>query len=246
MSPESGEIKIPRKITPCPIAEAIIELRFNSEFPSEAVFGILYGKLKNDYEKTVETLPILQLPSAIRNQDLHLRFQPYYKLHSGDFILQIGPKVISLASTREYVGWSEFSQRINTTIESISELGVIKQVLRLALRYINFFDFDIYDNIRLRLMMGEKPFITNSTALKSILKTEKFISTLQITNEANIEVNKTKKRGSVIDIDTSIERASGISLTEIASLLDEGHFEEKKLFFSLLKDEYLHSLKPEY
>lgn len=246
MSPESDEMRIPRKITPCPIVEAIIELRFESDIPSEAVFGILYERVKNDYEKKIETLPVAQLPAAFRTQDPQLRYQPYYKLRSGDFVLQIGPRTISLASTMEYVGWNDFSKRISTTISSIAESGVIKHVLRLGLRYINIFEFDIFDKINLKLMMKNRPFIANQITFKSYLKTEEFISHLQITNKADIEMNKIKKKGSVIDIDTSIERSPGILLNDVGSLMNAGHVEEKKLFFSLLNDEYLLSLNPEY
>ena len=246
MSPEFGEIKIPRKITPCPITEAIIELRFESDLPSEAVFGVIYGKLQNDYDKNVETLPVIQLPAAIRNQDPSLKFQPYYKLQSGDFILQIGPKTISLSSTREYVGWNEFSKKINGTISSVSDIGVIKHVLRLGIRYINIFEFNIFDKINLKLTMENQPFIANQIKLNSSLKTGEFISNLRIVNESKIEINKISKMVSVIDIDTSIERTSGISLPDIASLMNTGHVEEKKIFFSLLNNEYLQSLNPEY
>jgi uncharacterized protein (TIGR04255 family) len=246
MSPKFGEVKIPQKITPCPIVEAIIELRFDSDLPSEAIFGIFYGRLKNDYEKKVDTLPIVQIPESIRNQDPNLRFQPHYRLRSGDFILQIGPKSISLASTREYVGWNEFSKKIDTTISSISDIGVIKHVLRVGLRYINIFDFNIFDRINLKLKVGDDPFKASQITLRSSLKSEELNSNLQIANESKIEVGKILKKGSVIDIDTSIERISGISLKEISSLMNMAHIEEKKIFFSLLDTEYLNSLNPEY
>jgi uncharacterized protein (TIGR04255 family) len=34
---------MPIKITPCPIVEAIIEIRFTTMLPSEAIFGIIYN-----------------------------------------------------------------------------------------------------------------------------------------------------------------------------------------------------------
>jgi hypothetical protein len=237
---------IPRKITPCPIAEAVIGINFESNVPSEAVFGIIYGKLGGGYDPKVESLPILQIPHAIRKQDPLLRDQPYYKLKSGDFILQIGPRVLLFASTIKYVGWKEFSDRMEKIIDSISEIGIIKNVSRLGIRYINFFDFDIYDKINLKLLMGDKPFIAEQVTLRSKIEIEDYTSTLQIVNKSDMMISGKKVFGSVIDIDTSIVKKDGILLKDIKKLMFKGHDEEKKLFFSLLKNDYLQSLNPEY
>ena len=36
-------IRLPEKINPCPILEAIVEIRFDSKVPHEAIFGIIYA-----------------------------------------------------------------------------------------------------------------------------------------------------------------------------------------------------------
>jgi len=59
-------MKIPKKIDPCPIVEAIVEIRFDSNLPGDAIFGVIYNQFKEDYPKFTK-LPILQLPEAIRS-----------------------------------------------------------------------------------------------------------------------------------------------------------------------------------
>ena len=66
--------KLPISIDPCPIIEAIFEIRFESSFPGDAIFGIIYNCFKDEYQ-TVEQLPILQLPAAVRTQDPALQDQ---------------------------------------------------------------------------------------------------------------------------------------------------------------------------
>ncbi|MCE2887858.1 MAG: TIGR04255 family protein, partial [Pseudanabaena sp.] len=75
---------IPKKITPCPILQAVVELRFETVLPSDAVFGILYSLLSSQYN-TFEKLPILQIPEILRSQDPNLRYQPAYKLIDDNF-----------------------------------------------------------------------------------------------------------------------------------------------------------------
>ena len=107
---------IPTKITPCPIVEAIAELRFVTNLPDDAVFGVIYNKFHDEFEGP-EKLPVLQLPEAIRSQDPKLKYSPHYKFNKGDYIMQVGPKVFSLANVNDYVAWDRFSEKIKEVNE---------------------------------------------------------------------------------------------------------------------------------
>jgi uncharacterized protein (TIGR04255 family) len=69
-------MKLPKKISPCPIVEAIIEIRFDASLPGDAIFGIIYNMLKDEYTN-LEKLPILELPDAIRTTDPNLMYSPH-------------------------------------------------------------------------------------------------------------------------------------------------------------------------
>lgn len=238
-------MKIPKKINPCPIIEAIVEIRFNSDMPSDAIFGVIYSEFKNEYPK-FENLPILQLPETVRMKDLNLKFQPHYKLIHDNYILQIGPNVISVVNTNDYVGWDNFATKIKETIQRVHKLGVIKKFIRLGIRYINFFELDIYENINLKILLSNNPFNSEQLTFRSTIKSGNFLINLQILNNGNISVKKVAKVGSIIDIDTYIQSESTINFENIAELLEEGHNEEKQLFFNLLKNDFLKNLYPEY
>jgi uncharacterized protein (TIGR04255 family) len=69
---------------------------------------------------------------------------------------------------------------------------------------------------------------------------------LQVANKANVLVGEKQKVGSIIDIDTSISDFSVDIFSMSPELVDAAHSEEKQLFFSLLKEDFLESLNPEY
>lgn len=237
-------MRIPKKIYPCPIIEAIVELRFESKIPAEAVFGVVYDKFKTEYKK-VEKLPILQLPEKVRTEDPSFRFQPHYKLVDENYILQIGPNVLSLVNINKYNGWNSFSTKIKNTFIKINELDLIEKINRLGIRYINFFELNIFENINLGILLSEKPLISEQITFRSTIKTGDFLSNLQIINNGNIMLNQIQKSGSVIDIDTYIEKNGNI-ISDIEKLLEDGHNEEKTLFYKVLKEDFIKKLNPEY
>lgn len=63
----------PKKISPCPIVEASVEIRFTSEVLPDAIFGIIYQAFKDEFSSKPEKLPILQLPEQIRSMDRNLK-----------------------------------------------------------------------------------------------------------------------------------------------------------------------------
>lgn len=237
---------IPTKITPCPIVEAIAELRFVTTLPDDAVFGVIYNKFHNEFDET-EKLPVLQLPEAIRSQEPNLIYSPYYKLHKSDYIMQVGPKVFSLANVKEYLGWNTFSDKIKETFEKLSELGIVDRIERVGLRYINFFaDINIYEKSMLQIQLEDKNLFKNDNKLTIVMKTGDFASKLIMVNNAQVKLQIPDKiaKGSIIDIDVSLERK--IKFKNINELIENAHKEEKKLFFSLLNPAFLKTFNPKY
>jgi uncharacterized protein (TIGR04255 family) len=237
---------LPKRITPCPIVEAIVELRFESRIPPDAVFGIIYNALISKFAK-IEKLPILQIPEEIRTTDPQLVYQPYYKLISDNFTFQLGAKVLSLSNPGTYAGWDKFAGQLIETFKVIQKLNFIKQVERVGIRYINFFEnLNIYNNITLSVEMNGVPLDSEQLLTRAELKRGNFLGVLQIASNTNLAVlNKPPKKGSVIDIDISREIKNDF-FSGMDILLKEGHEEEKKIFFGLLKDDFLKKFNPEY
>ena len=235
------EMKLPKTISPCPIKDALLEIRFSTKMHPNAVFGLIYNALLHDFPK-VENLPILQIPDALRAVDPNFQYKPLYKISNDTIVAQIGPDVLTISSYPEYIGWEVFSKEIISIIEKVENIKIIDSVNRLGIRYINFFDTDIFNNINLKVCIQEKNIDHKNTVIRTEIGQGEFNSTLQIANNA---VNQSTT-GSIIDIDTF--KVAGLTdfFAQKDKIINEGHIKEKELFFSLLKKEFLTSLNPEY
>ena len=236
--------RIPVRIDPCPLIEVIVDLRFVSAVPSEAVFGVIYNRFRKRFGEGVEKLPVLQLPEQIRAHDPNLRYQPCYRLRDGDFVMQIGPQLISFVNLNQYVGWDAFYGRIRESIAWIGALNVVDSFLRMGLRYINFFDFDIFEHINLSVMMQDGPLVAKQLAVRSTLETGGYLTNLNIVNNSTVSRGGGRRAGSVLDIDTYLEQDGLDMFTSPDTLIGDAHTEEKTLFFGLLKPDFLAQLNP--
>ncbi|MCY1721851.1 TIGR04255 family protein [Prolixibacteraceae bacterium Z1-6] len=234
--------RTPEKIDPCPIIDAVFEIRFISSIPPSAIFGIIYNSFKDEYKK-VENLPISQLPEPVRNSDPSLRFKPLYRILNEDSVIQVGPNVFTVSALAPYQGWNFFSSKIYSSISKVIEIGCMDSVTRLGLRYINFFPENILNNIDLNISIsGEGLNPKNNTLLRTEIGQDPYTSTLQITNQ--IEHNG--KSGSIIDIDTFTTNNLVEFMGNFKHFIELAHSNEKELFFSLLKDAFLEKFNPKY
>lgn len=234
-------MSLPKSIKPCPILDALFEVRFSTKIHPSAIFGMVYNVLHSDYPK-VENLPILQLPEAVRANDPNLKHKPYYKISNEEFVIQVGPEVLSISSFPQYSGWGKFSSKIFDTINRIEEIGVFKQFSRIGIRYINFFESNIFKNIELDVSIGTNNIEYKNTIIRTEIEHELFKSSLQIANN----VKNQNIPGSIIDIDTFLDSGLDNFLTEKERIINLGHQNEKELFFSLLKKDFLKDLNPIY
>ena len=239
-------MKRPTKITPDPIIDAVVELRYESDVPPDAIFGMLFAQVKSKYPN-FNKLPITTIPEDIRTNDPTFQFSPYHQSQSGPFKLNVGPRVISLSNTGKYVGWKEnYFPEISELLERVQDAGIVKKFLRLGVRYVDFFESDIYENTNLSIELNEAPLESLQTTFSGVFKTTNFLTKVQVVNNVNATVRGTKKSGSVIDTDTYFEPQGKFGFEGLNNLIDNAHEESVSFFFNLLKPEFLKTLNPEY
>lgn len=236
-------MQLPSKIDSCPIVDALLEVRFTTQIPPNAVYGVIYNALKDNYPKTAD-LPILQIPEPIRKVDANFRFKPLYKAHNARYVLQIGPDVITISSYPEYVGWSEYSREIIRLLGIIRDLDFVKSVLRVGYHVVNFFEEDIFPKTKLSISIGGKQIEYTNTIFKTTKddSAANFRTVMQVSNEAKYN----NKSGSIIDIDSFTMRGFPIFSDVTGDLINSLHIAEKKAFYTLLSDDYVKTLSPEY
>jgi uncharacterized protein (TIGR04255 family) len=239
--------RLPVRLDLSPIVEAILEIRYKSDFPADAVFGVIYSKIRPLFGTPIK-LPILEFPETIRSKDPNLKYQPHFELPSGDNIrLGVGPRSLIFRNNKPYIGWTKWSQFIQNVISQLRELNVIANVERLGIRVINFFDQNILNRINLSIIINDQRLINEVATLRAEFREGQILKILQIANSAELIINRSKKSGSVIDIDClrtfdPNERFFDIYETVAA----EAHAKGKELFFGLLTPELLSELKPTY
>ncbi|MBL1213765.1 MAG: TIGR04255 family protein [Ignavibacteriae bacterium] len=239
---------LPQKIEACPIIESVLEIRFSSKFPSDAIFGIIYKSIEEDFSGDApKTLPILQLPEQLRNNDPNLKYQPFYKLSRGNVSLSIGPKTVMFSNLAPYVGWNDWSNFFNNILEKIDETKVFSQVERFGLRYINSFNSNLLQKINIEFKINNKSYYENPLNIRTEIHDDELVKILQLVNVLD-PTNKMPDRRTIIDIDCihNLNQPSDQFFKNYMQLIEHAHNKEKELFFSLLSDELLLSLKPSY
>lgn len=240
---------LPIKITPCPIVETVLEIRFSSLFPSEAIYGLFFNPLKEIFDSNIEKLPMAQIPDLIRNQDPNFKYKPYFRVVKDNTVFQFAPDLINIININSYLGWDVFFEKIKTILDSIASTNVINKIERISLRYIDFFELDIIDKINLDINLNNSILKSNEIFLRAKIENEEVDKILQVSNSAMIFKNSLPINGSTLDIDISLKDYSKVSPNDkenLYSLIDKLHTEEKETFFQLLKEDFLKTLNPKY
>jgi uncharacterized protein (TIGR04255 family) len=240
-------MKVPQKISPCPIVEALVELRFEPLLPEAAIFGVVFNAVKKEYPEA-QALDILNLPLEIRNHDPNLTYKPTHKMQNGDNILQVGPRVITFSRVNKYNGWDTFSSDIKAITEKLIQLEIVKSLQGFSLRYINKFDFDIWDKLDLKVLLGGESLKSLLTHVRADIQDDEFVHLVQVANNVNVSVGGQKQTGksSIIDITTALIGDMNAFDKRANEILEAAHTKEKNLYFRLLTDEYINELNPEY
>ena len=239
-------VRLPKQIDPCPIVESVAEIRFETSLPDDAVFGVVYNAVKERYP-SVEKLPILQIPEAIRSGNPDLVILPQYRLRGERFMIQVGPRSISSAVTGPYPGWHDWRTEINYAFDKIQRIDVIHAVTRFGLRYIDVFDGDVFPKLVLKLGVDQENVTSPNMGLRVVFDRGRFNCLLQINNDSVFGVEGTPaSRRSVLDVDTYLVGGEGEFFTQAEMFLEEAHATQKELFFGLLSPQFLASLNPTY
>jgi len=240
--------KLPIEIQECPIIESILEIRYSSDFPADAIFGMIYGGIRYEFQGiNPESLPILQLPEQVRLQDPNLKYQAYYRLSKDNLNFSIGPRTIIFSNLEPYIGWDDWSLFFNRIIEKIHKTNVISRIERIGLRYINSFSMNLLNQINVDFRINDSSINDKPTNIRTEFHEDKLIKVLQISNILNPRNPKQKKR-TIIDIDClyDINKLSNEFFDNHKEYIEYAHTKEKELFFNLLTEELLATLKPKY
>lgn len=239
--------RVPVKITPCPIIEAVFEARFVSSEPWANLPGLLYGQIRDRYREQI-ALPLAEFPEQVRIQNPALTHLPLLQFKGEHFLIQLGPRVVSLITKpRNYPGWPVIRDEFAWLLNRLQAAGFVREAERIGVRYIDFFPSDVFPQLRIGVRLDEQALAASQTDLTTIFRFGRVTARLHVTNGAIVATEPGPKIGSVLDID------GWMGPTESANLFGQGleritelHDTVKRLFFALLKPDYLDQLSPDY
>lgn len=243
-------MNLPKKITPCPILESTISImaKIKGNIFPDAIFGMIYNELKDDYPNAQE-LRVVQIPSHIRNNDINLKYAPHYQLISEDFVVQIGPRIISLINPKignEYIGWNIIFEKIKNILNTIKNLEIFEKIEKMELRYVDFFqDINIFEKIKFKMEMSNLDNFKEIN-IRTSLEENQFQISINISNNINLNISNKLQNGSIMEIGILKDNLDSNNYEQILDIIKHAHTEQKKIFFNILKNEYLLLLNPEY
>jgi uncharacterized protein (TIGR04255 family) len=238
--------RLPIRITPCPIVEAIFETRFVSPQPWATMPGLLFAQIREKYPEQ-KNLPVAQLPEEVRRQNPALLVLPEIQFFSDNFLIQLGPRVVSLVTkANAYPGWPKIEQELTWLVERLNMAGFVGETEQLGARYIDFFDKDVFGLLRLGLQINDKILEGTQNDITTSLRLDALSIRLQATNGAIVATKDGPKTGSVLDVAASFGSLEVDLFRNGVARFGEAHHAIKGVFFGLIRPEFLITLNPAY
>jgi len=247
------KMSLPSSISPCPLVDALVEVRFDASVLPGAVFGMIYEKLSETFPKAIQ-LQAATVPEEIRRLNPVLLYQPQFRLEGEKFVALIGSNMFAVGMLGEYPGWPSLSAGFKRTLAVLEKTHVIKTVHRFGLHYVNYFGRNILDDLTLRFFIKESPVQGESTLFKTVLPGDGYRMQVQVLTDLKVTPQFPSQKidpnvlASLIDIDCYQDFPADGSelLLAVDDFMEAAHAGEKRLFFSLLTDDFLKTLNPKY
>lgn len=238
--------RLPVRIDPCPIVEAILELRFITSESWLTLPGLLFAHIRGRYPEQ-KNLPLAELPPEMRRMDPAFVYQPLVQFLNRDFLIQFGPRVVSVVTRpNQYPGWSTLAEEMNWLLSQLKTIAFISEGERLSVRYVNFFTFDIFEKLLLDVNTMGRRLTGTELSIATVLTRPPYTARLQLANSAILGTGNDAKHGSVLDVDVWLRSLDFNLFEDGLAKFDEAHRLEKQIFFGLLKPDFLETLNPIY
>lgn len=244
--------QLPTKLKKEPLIDAVFEVRFAAIVSASSVLpGILFRELDGD--KSIESLPIAQVPVQIRENDQNLRYAPVTKLAWGNFFVQIGDRSLSVLCKLPYPGWGIFKAAILQIVSAMFRSDIVQLIERFSLKYIDIIDLQgdrPTSLVNLSLMLGNHTLEGETFALRIEIPGNDLIHAINVASYAKAKLQDGSiKEGLILDID-SIYNTNNAGFAEwnsdLGQKLDYLHQANKQVFFDCLRDETVKMLEPVY
>jgi len=238
--------RLPVRIDPCPILEAVLEIRFVTQESWDVLPGLLFSEIRDRYPDQLQ-LPLYQIPEEMRRHEPQLAHKPLLQFLSRDFLIQFGPRVIGLVTKPDaYPGWTRLREELEWLLQVLRQASFITEGDRLGVRYIDFFQGNVFPGLQIGAQVQGAPLDHAELSLTTAFRHPPLAGRLVVTNGALVRRGESHATGSVLDLDIWAGALDFELFANGLERFDQMHHLAKGVFFSLLKDDYLATLNPRY
>lgn len=245
--------KLPIKLSKEPLLDSVFELRFADNLPLSSILpGLFYDKLAG--EKTIEQLQLSTFPKQMRDNDPNLKHAPLTRVTWNNFLLLIGDYSVIVGCKMPYPGWAKLKETILMVVDILKAVEGIKSIQRYSLKYVDLLPYknlrDQIAAVKLKIQLDKHSLENEVFQFRIEIKQGAYINLVQIVSNATAtSLDKTKKEGLVVDIDTicvvdNVKIADFV--IDLQNKLDEIHQLNKNMFFSCITSKTLEELGPIY
>lgn len=235
-------MQLPSSISPNPLFITTIEIRFSTNITKEEMLQKMVLTFSDKFPKLEKG----NIPDEIKKQDEKFKYAADYILSNDEYLISFTVNSISFEHNSEYKYWRNYFPFIKDSLEKIFKLGFINKIERCGVRYGSILDDINPDNALAVIPSIQINGIQSIFAgFQSYFKTENSILLLQITPNSKLLKHDKERKGLYIDIDAASVNDLKPS-NEVYTIIDNLHTDLKKLFFGLLKREFIQSLNPTY
>ena len=241
--------KQPLRLANDPIVEAIAEIRFEPTIPSagDLLPGMIFPAVKDVVPK-IERLPFAEVPRQFQDADQNLRYAPRHKLAGGQFALLLGDRVVDIACARPYIGWDKYRELINKVFLALNGTGLVKQVERFSLKYVNVLEAktpaEQFAFLELKAFLGQYAFTDYLSQFRTEIPLGPTLNIVELTASVGVQSPQGKQsHGLLFAIDT-LYTIGNEFWKDPLKIIDEAHAIEKSLFYDLLNADAMKSFNP--
>ncbi|MET3513041.1 uncharacterized protein (TIGR04255 family) [Pseudacidovorax sp. 1753] len=250
----SNPSRLPKRLDTPVIGDAIFELRFQT---SAQVVDLLPGTLLTLFGPPTASsrLPAGQLPTALRQADAELGYQPAVRLDWEAHTAFVGDRLIGIACKLPYRGWSFFKDLINRLLDHVIGIGYVEVVERYSLKYIDFLPDDLFpegmQKLNWKLEINDASILGHNVVLRTDLKGDDGLTVIrEFGSPMVMNAPDSGKVGTMVstDIIQFVENFDTVAQFRegFESRLEFIHDESKKIFFGCIRPEALEVLGPHY
>lgn len=246
--------KLPVKINPDRLVTAVVEIRYESSLEHEFCLGILHQVLIQEFTLVAKEGPKDEMASNVELNEVNALFRvstdPVYIDNNIKLSVRQGSFVFNIY--KGYPGWAAYLESLKKALSLIGSSGIEFNFQRVGIRFISQYeDLDLTDVTKFNFGFGFPENKSKNFSFRNEFDYKGSLAVISIGNYIGA-VEKPEKGGKVkvpvsqIDIDC----IQVIELNEVGdkliSVIDQGHYLQKEIFFNLLRPEFLDKLNPVY